>query len=141
MDIPSRKKMHAPFGPTLFLARTGLLPLMRQVKVRSQTEPTPIFPGNQKNLPDRLVGFPAVNTLMGPAEGTKLAFNLFDKPERGAFLFFAGLPAYWALHADQRHFAIPVCNFTAYGFYGRFSRGSFCFSFGHESFTGRPALL
>jgi len=74
------------------------------------------------------MGFPAVNTFMGPAEGTKLVFNGFDKPERGPLLFFAGLPAYGAFHANLRHFAIPVRDFTVVGFYGRFPSGPFfCF--------------
>jgi hypothetical protein len=83
-------------------------------------------------LPDRLVSFPAVNAFMGFTEGTKLAFNLFDKPERCPLLFFAGMSAHGAFNADLRHFAIPVCNFIAYGFHGRFSCSHFfcvCFSF------------
>jgi len=85
-------------------------------------------------LPDRLVGFPAVNAFMGFAEGAKPAFNLFDKPERGALLFFAGMSAHGAFHADQRHFAIPVRDFIFRGFYGRLSSGPFIFLCGRFSF-------
>jgi len=76
-------------------------------------------------LPDRLVSFPAVNAFMGLAEGTKLAFNPFDKPERGAFLFLRVMSAHGAFNADLRHFAIPVCNFTACGSHGHFSHCRF----------------
>lgn len=85
-------------------------------------------------LPDRLVSFPAVNAFVGPAEGTKFVFNFFDKPERGPFLFFAGLPAHGASHADLGHFTIPVRDFTFRGFYRRLSRGPFIFLCGCFSF-------
>jgi hypothetical protein len=69
----------------------------------------------------RLVSLSAINTFKGFTEGTKVAFNLFDKPERSPLLFFTGMPADRTFNTDLRHFAIPVCNFSRHGFHGHFS--------------------
>jgi hypothetical protein len=56
----------------------------------------------------RLVSFSAINTFKAFTEGTKVAFNLFDKPERSPLLFFTGMAAYRTFNTELRHFAIPV---------------------------------
>jgi hypothetical protein len=58
------------------------------------------------------VGFPAINTFIGFAEGTKVAFNLFDKPECGTLLFFTGMSADRTANTELSQFAIRVCNFS-----------------------------
>jgi hypothetical protein len=64
------------------------------------------------------VGFPAINTFIGFAEGTKVAFNLLDKPERGPLLFFASMAAYRTFNTELSQVAISVGNFSLPGFYG-----------------------
>jgi hypothetical protein len=69
------------------------------------------------------VGFPAINTFVGFAKGTKVAFNLLDKPERGPLLFFASMAAHRTLNTELSQVAIPAGNFSLHGFYGNFSFG------------------
>jgi hypothetical protein len=64
----------------------------------------------------RLMGFSAINTFIGFAKRAKVAFNRFDKPECGSFLFFTGMFADRTCNTEFSQFAILVCNFTFSGF-------------------------
>jgi len=54
------------------------------------------------------MGFSAINTFKGLAEGTKVTLNLFDKPERSTLLFFTRMAADWTSNTKLSQFAILV---------------------------------
>jgi len=73
------------------------------------------LPGYVKNLKLRywLMRFAAVNFFISPAGRTDSAFNISDKPETEAFLFFSRPLTYKAIDTDFRQ--LPVFFGDGYG--------------------------